>query len=214
MPLLSAVSALGWNVVYVYAIILGFKQKTYAIPLWALGLNFAWEAIGAYNVVVSGSNFLFWQTWIDIVWCLLDVGIIVTYFLYGKKEFAKRANPKLFVPWALFVFAVCFLLQYAFTMQFEWGAGRDYAAFLQNLLMSVLFIEMLHRRQSKEGQSLVIAAAKWIGTLAPTIICLMAGNSFLLILGILCSVFDIIYILELLKYKNVLAVQRSKGKQR
>jgi hypothetical protein len=34
--------------------------------------------------------------------------------------------------------------------------------------MSILFIGMLVRRRSREGQSLTIAVNKWIGTLAPT----------------------------------------------
>ena len=48
--------------------------------------------------------------------------------------------------------------------------GAKYSAFLQNLLMSVMFINMYIRRGTMEGQSLLLAYAKWIGTLAPTII--------------------------------------------
>ena len=60
---------------------------------------------------------------------------------------------------------------------------------------------MLVRRGSREGQSFVIAISKWIGTLAPTILFGVIGSgafkgpSFLiLVLGVLCSVFDLIYI--------------------
>jgi hypothetical protein len=48
-------------------------------------------------------------------------------------------------------------------------AGR-YSAFLQNLLMSGLFIAMLVVRRGLRGQTLTIAIAKWLGTLAPTIL--------------------------------------------
>jgi hypothetical protein len=41
----------------------------------------------------------------------------------------------------------------------------------------------------------VIAVAKWLGTLAPTILIGVLGNlPFILWIGILCSVFDLIYI--------------------
>ena len=67
--------------------------------------------------------------------------------------------------------------------------------------MSVLFIDMLVKRGSSEGQSLYIAVNKWIGTLAPTILFGIVGDggfpkgSFLiLVLGIFCSIFDLIYI--------------------
>jgi len=75
-------------------------------------------------------------------------------------------------------------------------AGGAYAAFLQNLLMSVLFIGMLVRRGSTEGQSLTIAISKWLGTLAPTIAFGMLGRPkpFIITVGLLCSAFDLIYI--------------------
>ena len=53
------------------------------------------------------------------------------------------------------------------TMEFhDRGA---YSAFGQNLMMSVLFIVMLYRRQSLRGQSLGIALCKLIGTLLASI---------------------------------------------
>jgi hypothetical protein len=68
---------------------------------------------------------------------------------------------------------------------------------------------MLVRRGSREGQSLVIAIGKWLGTLAPTILFGMIGDggfpkgSFLIVVvGMLCSVFDLIYIALLLKTRR------------
>jgi hypothetical protein len=67
--------------------------------------------------------------------------------------------------------------------------------------MSVLFIHMLVKRGSLEGQSLNIAINKWLGTLAPTILFGIIGSggfpngSFMILaLGILCSVFDLMYV--------------------
>jgi hypothetical protein len=62
-------------------------------------------------------------------------------------------------------------------------------------------IDMFVRRGSREGQSLYIAIGKWLGTLAPTIQFGIMGDggfprgSFLiLVLGMFCSVFDLIYV--------------------
>ena len=67
--------------------------------------------------------------------------------------------------------------------------------------MSILFIDMLVSRGSREGQSLVVAVSKWIGTLAPTIqfgligdLGFPRGSLLVLVTGGLCSVFDLIYI--------------------
>jgi hypothetical protein len=60
--------------------------------------------------------------------------------------------------------------------EFGVRVGVGYSAFLQNLLMSVLFIDMFVKRGGREGQSLTIAVNKWIGTLAPTILFGVLGN--------------------------------------
>jgi len=61
--------------------------------------------------------------------------------------------------------------------------------------MSGLFIEMILARRGLRGQTLTIALAKWLGTLAPTILFgVVQGSRFILGLGLLCSVFDLVYI--------------------
>lgn len=74
-------------------------------------------------------------------------------------------------------------------------AGAQYAAFLQNFMMSVLFIQMLKKRGSLAGQSVSIALAKMIGTLAPTILVFAAKGSVLLqCLGVVIFFFDLLYL--------------------
>lgn len=191
---LMLLSGVAWTVVYVESIRIGFKEKTYAMPLVALGLNIAWEAL--YTVVGFGSGAIV-QHWINLVWFVLDCGIVYTYFKFGKEEFSERANPRYFVPFAILVFAMSAVLQVSFRVEFG-DIGAVYSAFLQNLMMSVLYIDMLHKRQSTKGQNLTIAISKWIGTLAPTILFgAMGNNQLVLVLGIFCSIFDLIYIVEL-----------------
>lgn len=78
--------------------------------------------------------------------------------------------------------------------EFSGYLGVYYAGFIQNLMMSVLFIDMLKKREVKE-QSLPIAISKTIWTLAPTLMVYFANGSFLLIaVGICIFVFDCVYI--------------------
>ena len=44
---LTGLSGLAWTMVYIAAIRVGFRDKTYAMPMAALGLNIAWEWIYA-----------------------------------------------------------------------------------------------------------------------------------------------------------------------
>ena len=87
--------------------------------------------------------------------------------------------------------------------------GAIYSAFLQNLLMSILFIAMLIQRNSREGQTILIAVSKCIGTLAPTLYMgvigikgFMAANSLVLVIGGLIFFFDLLYIVLLKRVHN------------
>ncbi len=189
---LTLISGIAWTVVYVDAIRIGFKERTYAIPIAALALNFAWEATYAALAVANG---LSPQGVINIVWAAADVVIVVTFFRFGRAELPAFVTRGLFVGWGILIFAVGFAVQWLFIARFGQGVGGGYAAFLQNALMSGLFIAMFVARRGRRGQTLTIAIAKWIGTLAPTIAYgLLAGDIFVLGLGLICSALDLTYI--------------------
>jgi hypothetical protein len=193
------------------------RDRSYAIPFYALALNFAWELL--YTILGLRTEGVTVQNVINAVWFTFDIGILYTYFRFGQKDFVSRIfNPpanaggtdrsadaygadKLFIAWGVLGLITAFAVQYAFRREFGIGKGASYSAFLQNLLMSVLFIAMVARRGNREGQSLTIAVNKWIGTLAPTILygalgegSFARGSFLILTLGISCSVFDLIYI--------------------
>ncbi|MCX2748232.1 hypothetical protein OOZ51_10455 [Arthrobacter sp. MI7-26] len=189
---LTILSGVAWTAVYVCAILVGFRDKSYAIPAAALGLNIAWEAIYAVH---SLSTRLSVQGVINIAWALADVIIVYTFLRFGRRELPGFVTRPLFIGWAVLLGLAAFAVQWLFIAEFDWDPASRYAAFLQNLLMSGLFIAMFVTRRSLRGQSMLIAVAKWIGTLAPTITFGVLENSlFILGIGGLCSVFDLTYI--------------------
>ena len=196
---LTLMSGACWTVVYVAGIRLGLRDRTYAIPFWALALNFAWEVLN--TLLGYRQSGLVLQVGINAIWTFFDVGILYTYFRYGRKSFPRHLPPRWFLIWSLLGLLTAFVLQGAFLQEFGLMVGRAYAAFLQNLLMSVLFIGMLVQRGSREGQSVTIAVSKWLGTLAPTMLFGVVGaegfdgpNGLILVVGLLCSVFDLLYL--------------------
>jgi hypothetical protein len=202
--LLTILSGLCWTVVYIDGIRIGIKDKSYAIPFWALALNLAWELL--YAVHGYGEYGLKPQTIINAIWFVFDIGIFYTYFRHGLKYFPKNIKPGWFYIWGILGLLTAFVLQSLFIQEFGLHAGAKYSAFLQNLLMSILFIVMLVQRGSREGQSLLIAVNKWVGTLAPTIlygILAKQPSTFVLAIGIMISFFDMIYILMLARTKNL-----------
>jgi hypothetical protein len=211
--ILTLVSGICWSIVYIDGIRLGFKHRSYAIPFYALALNFTWELLYTYYGFQTAISV---QAVVNAIWLVCDIGILVTYFKFGRKYFPARvpgftdAKDRLtssaFIGWSVLALIAAFCVEFAFRKEFGVRVGAGYSAFLQNVLMSVLFIDMLVRRGSREGQSLTIAVSKWLGTLAPTILFGIIGDggfpngSFLIVVvGILCSVFDLIYIRLLLK---------------
>ena len=164
---LTAVSGIAWTIVYIVSILIGVKQETYAIPVAALALNIAWESIYTVHGLATDVSL---QAVINLVWAMADVAIVYTYFRYGRRELPNFVTRPMFVAWGIAIFVTAYVVQWLFVLEFDWSQAARYSAFLQNLLMSGLFIAMFVARRGDRGQGVLIAAAKWIGTLAPTIV--------------------------------------------
>lgn len=193
---LTLLSGISWMIVYEECIRIGIRQKTYCMPLWALALNLAWESSHSILGFTNGDYSA--QTIVNGLWCLLDIVILYTYFKYGREEFGKHSKAE-FYAWSIGAVIAGYLIQWGFVLDFGRVPAMQYSAYIQNLIMSILFIGMLEKRQSAKGQSMLLAVAKWIGTLAPLGIVSMnygtdAFQTLIIILGILCSVFDLVYI--------------------
>lgn len=200
--ILTLISGIGWCIVYEECIRLAVTQKTYAMPFWALAMNITWEGIYSFTDLKFDMGV---QAIVNLLWFFLDIVILVTYFKYGKKEWDKDRADWTFYAWSILGIVAMFLVQMAFYVEFGTAGhlSAQYSAFIQNLIMSLAFINMLHKRNSSEGQSLLLAVAKWIGTLAPTITMgIMSTNYVVLACGLLCTVYDIIYIILLQKMKK------------
>jgi hypothetical protein len=187
--LLTLFSGIAWTIVYIEAIRVGLRDRSYAMPIAALALNIAWESIYAVHDLASESSV---QGFVNATWALADLGIVYTYVRFGRRELPEFVSPWLFALWSVLIFATAYVIQGLFIAEFGWAAAVKYSAYLQNLLMSGLFIAMFVARRGARGQSLVIAVAKWLGTVAPTII--FWEELFIRGLGILSAIFDIAYI--------------------
>lgn len=191
---LLLISGIAWTVVYVTAIRIGFRDKTYCMPVWALGLNICWEFIYA----IEGIPHPTLQTGANAAWACCDVLIVITYLRFGAKW--SPVGKGRFGLYSAAVFATCLVAQLAFFVHFDTvREAAQYSAFAQNAVMSVLFVMMLVRRDSCEGQSMVIAVAKMLGTLAPTIQqgLVWGFNGYILMMGAICLAWDLAYIVLL-----------------
>jgi hypothetical protein len=81
---LTLVSGIAWTIVSIEAARIGFRDRTYAMPVAALALNLAWEWTYAIHALLFGSSLL---GVIELIWALADLLIVYTYLHYGRAEF-------------------------------------------------------------------------------------------------------------------------------
>ena len=197
---LQICSGLFWTITYLLIIRRSYLDKTYGMPMVAICANISWEFIFSF---VHPHPLP--QLYIDYLWLLFDFGILVQYLRYGKTEFPEKLPRVLFWPTFLFTLVFSALTILLISQEFNEYIGI-YAAFCQNLVMSVLFIHLFLKREDVAGQSLYIALSKIIGTLFPSVLFyLYFPHSYLLMLlyaGIF--IFDVTYfILLYFKLQNL-----------
>ena len=177
---LDATNGICWSVVYVTAITLGFRHRTWYLPKVAICQNFVWELLVVINRLQNG--FFGFAFFVQLVWLLLDVGVLITWIKYDK---ATNFPQNIVI--LLLVFAILYTLAY--------NAGKwEFAAFLINLIMSMGFVLREHRNGNCPD-SAIIAVMKLLGTLAATILCGLLNRSPLILwLGGLCFLADSYYV--------------------
>ena len=149
-------SGLCWTLAYLLIIRQGFRDRTYGMPLAALCANISWEFVFSFLQPPSPL-----QHGVNLVWFALDVVILAQLLRYGPREFADLPRHGFYALVGLALLTSFGLVLLASDTFHDKGT---YAAFGQNLMMSVLFIVMLYRRRSLRGQSLGIAVCKLLGT--------------------------------------------------
>jgi hypothetical protein len=154
---LLVASGLFWTVTYLLIIRQGFLDKRCGMPLIALCANLSWEFLFAFPYPHH-----FPQVWVNRIWFTFDLIILAQLLLYWRNDWpgltARQFYARLIATLALALAAV-----WALSIGIDNPSGA-YAAFAQNLLMSILFLALLRRRGSALGQSRAIAWCKMIGT--------------------------------------------------
>lgn len=195
--ILVGISGICWTVVYIELIRNGFKDKACGMPLFALGLNIAWEFLYSIDGFFISKEFMQVQNVADMAWALCDVVILVCWFKYGRQYLPEKAR-EFFVPYSILTLVVCVGMQMAFYLYCDTATQASiYSAFAQNVAMSVMFLAALFQRNTAKGFSLLGAVCKCIGTFTPTIWgCIEAGGIqiYIFITGMLCLALDLIYI--------------------
>ena len=195
---LYAISGTTWCIAYILIINRGIRDRTYGMPFLSLAFNVAWEF--CFSTVFYDGNPV--HRVVNIAWFLLDIGILFTYFKYGKNDWPKKVLTKYFYPYSILsmILATGVIVFATKVLGDTWGA---YMAYMMNLTMSVLFISMIYRRGNLSGQSLGIAIFKLIGTFSYTIIFYVWHAKYLALIGTVIVILDFLYLLLVLNQRRV-----------
>jgi hypothetical protein len=190
--LILLVSGAFWSLTYILIIKRGFQDKSFGMPLVALCANISWEFIFSFILTHPTP-----QIYVNIVWFFLDVVILFQLLKFWPSEFADL-SPHLFYPGFLLALGTSFGAVLLISLEFDDWIGA-YAAFGQNLMMSILFITMLYRRDAVRGQSIYIALCKMVGTALASLVFYLfiseyEGSVLLPFLYVTIFVFDAIYV--------------------
>ena len=148
-----------WLVAYVLAIVQGFRQKTYGVPMVAITLNFTWEFLAAF---AWDEPVLLWRIG-DVLWMLIDGVIVFQLFRFGR---ARQSVPEIrdaYVPVLVALFLSALVGQYTFTRYFGDGLGFE-DAYVISIVMGSLFITMYFARREHGDLAYGVAWTKWLGT--------------------------------------------------
>ena len=162
------------------------------MPLIALCANISWEFIFSFIFPHTPP-----QLFINYLWFGLDSIIVIQFLKYGKKEFLYLSSKRLYS-----IFLVLLGAEFSIILVSGITIGEYkgvYSAFGQNLVMSILFIIMLFKRNSLRGQSIYIAIFKMLGTALTSLHYYMyepITQSSLILPSLFVSIFifDIVYI--------------------
>jgi hypothetical protein len=121
--------------------------------------------------------------------------IVFQTLRFGQQAFESLLPKGSFYAFFLLSLITSFGLVLGISVEFQ-NLNGMYAAFGQNLMMSVLFVVMLRRRGDLGGQSLYIAIFKMIGTILPSILFFARNPESILMntLYISIFIFDFIYV--------------------
>jgi len=184
-----------WISLYILIVVHIRKSKYVEMPWICVLGNISWEFVWGfffYDTINLGELFI----WSYRAWFFLDIFILWGLFKYGRKQLNSPDLKKYFVPICIFFIAFWICLYSSFiasNFDHKWGSQ---SAYISNIVISILFLELFLRQGKTRRFSKVMAWCKCLGTLAYTIVYFNFDypNIFVHVAGFTVLVLDIIYL--------------------
>lgn len=160
-----------WILAYLLMIRRGLRDRSYGMPVVALCLNIAWETYFSLFSDAQLANKVGYGLYLAA-----DLGVLYTCWRFGPDDFRSPLQKRFFRPIVLILLVGGFALVRQFAISFDDTYGGISATFT-TLLLSVLMVGMILRRDSVAGQSLYIGLLVLVGNLAGWVMNLIAHQT-------------------------------------
>jgi hypothetical protein len=199
--LVAGPTALGWTLTYLLAIRQAVLDGRVGIPAHLVAVNFAWEFTLTFILEQTPT-----QRQINFLWLIFNAVLLYQAFRFGRNDY-PRMSPRAF-RWSMTGVAVwAALAVLAGANEFHDTDGM-YTGMIIQVPLSAAFILMLNRRGSSVGQSMYLAVAKFVGSLAAGLTAFLVYPAHYLFLVLVPTfvVLDVVYLVRLRR------VMRAEGR--
>jgi hypothetical protein len=198
----GVVTGIFWTATYILIIVRGFQDRTYGMPPAAMCANLSWEFVFGFVQPIPVP-----QVFVNRAWFVFDLVLLAQYLRYWRTDYPANLARRWFLPTLALTLVTAFGLVLLTSREFNDRYGQ-YPAFGQNLMMSILFITMLLRRDSLLGQGFYIALFKMLGTIVSSLGFSVFEPRLMLLnfLYVTIFVFDAIYLVAVYRKCRELGV--------
>lgn len=167
VSIIGSVGYVLWAVAYVVWVVKAFRDRAPALPMVAICINFSWEFLDVFAFPNPNPAFVN----IGRSWLLIDVVLVWQLLRYGPALQTIPLRRRLYRPTVGLVLLLGLVGQYTFVAMYRDVIGIV-LSYIGNLIMSILFIQMLLARQAQGHRRGISVAGGWLkmlGTLCASI---------------------------------------------
>lgn len=148
-----------WLIAYLVAIVQGFKERTYALPMVAIGANFTWEILASFRWVAPIEM---WHIG-AMAWMAMDVVIVYQLVRFGRAVQVIEEIQRYYYVVLIGLFVIAYVMQLEYSRYYQDQLGFE-DAYIINTSMSILFPFLYFARRNITNYAWAIAWLKMLGT--------------------------------------------------
>jgi hypothetical protein len=185
-----------WAPAYIAIVVIAVRQRRLEIPVIAVTANVTWEFLWGF---VFRQNMGPGLQWVYRGACILDLLILLAVFRLGRRQSLAPIYARYFNVVVVALLAGWIAFYWSFhSSHYDLPLG-SMSAYLDNILMSGLYIWFVMTRADPRDLSFTVAWSKGLGTAMVSVFVFMEypDNAFIKTLAVMVGILDFVYLVSL-----------------